>query len=53
MSNTSKPGDEGNFDAAQTAENTCRRCQGTGVADGAPCPECDGTGLVAEIVGDA
>lgn len=53
MSETSKPGDEGNPGAPQTAENSCRRCGGKGILNGSPCPDCDGTGLVAEIVGDA
>ena len=48
-----KPGNEGNDDAPQTAENLCRRCSGSGILDSEPCPACDGTGRIAEIVGDA
>ncbi|MBC6716876.1 MAG: hypothetical protein ABJF67_07130 [Aurantimonas coralicida] len=48
-----RPGDEGNDNAPQTAENLCRRCGGSGTVDGEPCPECKGTGRIAEIVGDA
>jgi DnaJ-class molecular chaperone len=48
-----KPGNEGNDDAPQTAENFCRRCSGSGILDSEPCPACDGTGRIAEIVGDA
>ncbi|MEC4591021.1 MULTISPECIES: hypothetical protein [Nitrospirillum] len=32
-------------------ENICRRCAGTGTVDGAPCPECGGTGKVVTPVG--
>lgn len=40
--------------APQTAENTCRRCAGTGrMPDGSACPDCAGTGRVIETVGDA
>ena len=34
-----------------SAENTCRRCQGTGRLDGEPCPDCEGTGKVTTPVG--
>jgi DnaJ-class molecular chaperone len=47
------PGDETAPGTAQTAENTCRRCNGTGSVQGQPCPDCGGTGRVTEIVGDA
>lgn len=48
-----KPGDEAPPEAAQTAENVCRACRGTGLAQDGPCPECGGTGTVTETVGDA
>jgi len=32
-------------------ENVCRRCGGTGEIDGAPCPDCRGTGLVTTPIG--
>ena len=38
---------------AQTGENTCPRCGGTGRTDDATCPTCDGRGTVVELVGDA
>ncbi|MCG7362417.1 hypothetical protein MHZ93_14215 [Roseomonas sp. ACRSG] len=39
--------------APQTAENTCRRCGGSGQLDNKPCPACDGRGTVTVTVGDA
>jgi DnaJ-class molecular chaperone len=47
------PGDEAPPGSAQTGENTCPKCQGTGSVQGQPCPDCGGTGRVTEIVGDA
>jgi len=35
------------------AENICRRCGGSGKADGAACPDCKGTGKVLTPVGGA
>ena len=35
----------------QAAENICRRCGGSGKADGGPCPDCGGTGIVLTPVG--
>jgi hypothetical protein len=32
-------------------ENVCRRCGGTGEIDGAPCPDCRGTGQVTTPIG--
>ncbi|TWB60571.1 hypothetical protein [Nitrospirillum viridazoti] len=32
-------------------ENICRRCGGAGTVEGAPCPECGGTGKVVTPVG--
>jgi hypothetical protein len=34
-------------------ENLCRRCAGSGEVDGAPCPDCDGTGKVTTPIGGA
>jgi hypothetical protein len=48
-----QPGDEARPGSAQTAENLCRDCGGTGLRDGAPCPACGGSGRVVGIVGDA
>jgi len=42
------PGDEAAPGTPGTGENLCRRCNGTGKADGAPCPDCGGTGKVVE-----
>jgi DnaJ-class molecular chaperone len=36
-----------------SAENVCRRCAGTGRADGGTCPDCNGTGIVITPVGGA
>lgn len=47
------PGDEASPEAAQTAENICRACGGSGSVDGKTCPDCGGTGKVTETVGDA
>jgi DnaJ-class molecular chaperone len=41
------------LDAPQTGENTCRTCRGLGRVDDKPCPDCGGTGIVIETVGDA
>jgi DnaJ-class molecular chaperone len=46
-------GDEASSEDSQTAENTCRRCRGTGRAADGPCPDCGGSGKVVETVGDA
>jgi 4-carboxymuconolactone decarboxylase len=37
----------------QEGENVCPRCGGHGRVDGDTCPDCDGTGTVTEVVGDA
>ena len=47
------PGNEASPKEAQTAENTCRRCRGTGRQGNEPCPECGGSAKVVETVGDA
>jgi DnaJ-class molecular chaperone len=49
-----KPGDEVPEGTPQSGEDTCPRCAGGGRdAQGAPCPECLGTGTVTRLVGDA
>ncbi|HEY8578859.1 MAG TPA: hypothetical protein VIL72_03175 [Beijerinckiaceae bacterium] len=40
-------------DAPGAGENICRRCRGSGEADGRPCPDCAGTGKVATPIGGA
>jgi DnaJ-class molecular chaperone len=52
-SNNKSPGDQVKPGSKQTAENTCRKCKGTGRLDDKPCPDCGGSGKVTEIVGDA
>jgi DnaJ-class molecular chaperone len=52
-SDKKSPGDQVEPGTKQAAENTCRKCNGTGRIDGKPCPDCAGTGKVTEIVGDA
>lgn len=32
-------------------ENVCRRCEGTGKAEGRACPDCGGTGTVVTPIG--
>ena len=36
-----------------SGENACRKCEGTGKADGRECPDCDGTGTVVTPIGGA
>ena len=40
-------------DDPQVGEDTCPDCAGTGSRDGGECSTCAGTGVVAEVVGDA
>ena len=48
------PGDEVAPGTPQSAENTCRRCRGSGVIEaGEQCPDCGGTGMTTELIGDA
>lgn len=47
------PGDEAAPGTPGTAENVCRRCNGTGKVGGRTCPICDGTGKVTEGIGGA
>jgi DnaJ-class molecular chaperone len=53
MSDPKTAGDEVAPATPQSAENTCRRCGGTGKLDERPCPDCNGTGKVITLVGDA
>lgn len=53
MNSPKKPGDEVPSGAPQSGENVCRACQGTGKIKEEPCPDCDGTGLVTTLIGDA
>ena len=53
MTSERKPGDESSPDCAQTGENLCPDCGGTGRLNGTSCPACDGTGRIVAIVGDA
>jgi hypothetical protein len=45
------PGDEAPPDRAETAQNLCPDCDGSGQADGRECQTCRGTGNVEEAVG--
>jgi hypothetical protein len=45
------PGDEGPLDVEGVGENLCRRCGGEGKVEGDRCPECNGSGRVAEGIG--
>jgi hypothetical protein len=45
------PGDEAAPGAPGAGESVCRRCGGSGRDQGAPCPECGGTGKVIEGIG--
>lgn len=46
-----KPGDEATPGAPGTGENLCRHCQGTGLLNAQPCPECRGTGTITSGIG--
>ena len=48
-----KSGDEVAPGTAQSGENVCRRCKGTGRIEDEPCPDCGGSGKVVVLVGDA
>lgn len=55
---TRNPSSPANIDAVppgtpDAAENTCRRCAGTGRIDGDDCPDCGGSGVVLTPVGGA
>ena len=36
-----------------SGENTCRKCEGSGKAEGQDCPDCGGTGVVVTPIGGA
>ncbi len=38
-------------DAPGSGENICRRCEGSGRADGVECPDCKGTGRIVTPIG--
>lgn len=47
-----KPGDEAEPGTPGAAEDLCDGCGGTGkLADGKPCPECEGSGRVMRGIG--
>ena len=48
-----KPGDEVPPGTPQSGENVCWTCYGTGQFEDEPCPDCDGTGKVTTLIGDA
>ena len=50
---TKNPGDEVAPGTPQSGDNICRRCGGKGAIDDRPCSDCDGTGTVTTLVGDA
>jgi DnaJ-class molecular chaperone len=47
------PGDEDAPGTAQTGEDTCPTCNGSGTVGQKPCPDCGGSGRIIVIVGDA
>lgn len=47
------PGDEAPQGEPGTGENTCPRCDGTGLEGARPCPECGGRGVVTVNIGGA
>ena len=47
------PGDETEPGSQQSAEGVCPACAGTGKLGRETCPDCDGSGTVTVIVGDA
>ena len=47
------PGDEAPAGTPGTGEDLCRACGGTGMLNGAACPECEGTGKINVGIGGA
>ena len=47
------PGDEASPSTPQTGEAICPECSGSGSREGKPCENCEGTGRVIVLVGDA
>jgi hypothetical protein len=48
-----KAGDEVPPGSEQSGENLCRTCGGSAAVAGRSCPDCNGTGTVNTLVGDA
>jgi hypothetical protein len=46
-----RPGDQAPPGTPGTGEDICHTCQGRGIRDGRPCPECQGTGRVTVGLG--
>jgi DnaJ-class molecular chaperone len=46
-----EPGDEAEPGTAGTGENICPECQGTGLVANVPCRNCGGTGVIIEGIG--
>tara|TARA_R110002020_G_scaffold334285_1_gene549615 strand:+ start:674 stop:862 length:189 start_codon:yes stop_codon:yes gene_type:complete len=47
------PGDETEPGSTQSAEGICAACAGTGKLGRETCRDCDGSGIITVIVGDA
>jgi DnaJ-class molecular chaperone len=47
------PGDEAAPGTAQSGEDVCPSCGGSGRHGDAKCPACAGTGIIIAVVGDA
>lgn len=47
------PGDETEPGSKQSADGVCAACAGTGKLGRETCPDCEGSGIVTVIVGDA
>jgi hypothetical protein len=53
METNKNPGDEVPPETDQSGKLPCAACDGSGVKDGKPCPDCGGTGEITVLVGDA
>jgi hypothetical protein len=47
------PGDEALRGTPGTGEDVCPECHGTGRANGQPCRNCGGSGVVVRVIGGA
>ena len=47
------PGDEVRPGTPQAGEAVCPLCSGEGRVEGKACPNCNGTGMITQLVGDA
>lgn len=47
------PGDQAPEGTPGTGQNICSACNGTGIRNGDPCPECEGSGYVITGIGGA